>query len=811
MDGIDPSRPAGSAYRFGRHRLDPARRELWQDGQVVTLTPQVFDCLAYLIAHRERAIGRDELIAAVWGRADVTDTLLGQTIMHARRAVGDNGTVQHSIRTVPRFGYRWVDESLEVEAAADRATHAPPPVHAVAEQGEVPQADAAQPPSMARAGQRRGRHRLGRGLVGAALVAALLAGAVVALWDRAPPPDPAVEVTAANPRLVLVVPATVAAGDDRSWMPLGIMDAVAGELRLDGWPVVPSATAVALGSQAGTRPASWIADASGAGLVVRPEISHAGDQWQVRLKLDGVTSLPGHVDAEAGELLDAARLAGARLLAALKARPLPELARHDPDFAESQLLQRVEAELLAGRVDAARSRMAEAPAELLERPEVRLQAAGIEYRAGRLEEAEAGYRQVLDMAFTEDSGLLRARALLGLGSVARTRGLFADAVPHYEAALALLDETTSAEPAGLAHASLGISLSGVGRYDEAMAELARARVLLGTIGDAQGLAHIDSARAAVLADHGRLNEAVSLLQDAMARYMQLGMIAERYNQQLALAEVYRELLDHAAALQASGEAWDWFSGQPSSRLYPIAAATRISVLLDVGRIAEARQLAAGLSIEALSNGYQTDRLRLALADLDLQGSRWVEAERGYAAAIEAAALPEEMGIAWLQRLRILRLLDRGSEVASVYAAALADEPAGHGEDDRRCAVDALLRAEQAWADGDGEVAWRQYAVALRCANARGAPGLITLVVLSYGRALMGDARLADAAAVVGQVAPWAERDYDAALLHAEFHRRLGDQDAWKHWFDVASGLAGERVAPAWVGTPVVEQPLAPVR
>ncbi|MBN8726922.1 MAG: winged helix-turn-helix domain-containing protein [Xanthomonadales bacterium] len=805
MHGTEQRRPGGSLYRFGRHRLDPARREFWQDGEIVPLTPQVFDCLAYLIAHPERAIGRDELIAAVWGRVDVTDTLLGQTIMHARRAVGDNGTAQRSIRTVPRFGYRWVDESVTVVDGAQEGVPCPDPAPTMAPEsadepvpGEVP---------AARAG---GRPRGRRSAPGLALVALALAGLAVLAWvvrGDVPFTVPVANEPAANPRLVLVVPATVGPGDDHAWMPLGIMDAVAGELRLDGWPVVPSATAVALGSQAGTKPAAWISDASGANLVVHPEILRTGDLWRVRLRLDGGAGLPGHIDAGADELLDAARLAGARLLAALKARPLPELARHDPDFAASQLLQRVEAELLAGRIEAAEARMADAPPELLQRPELRLQAAAVEYRAGRLESAEAAYRQVLDLPSAEGAESLRARSLLGLGSIARTRGRFGDAVPHYEAAIALLDDDADPESAGVAHASLGASLSGLGRYDEAMAELARARVLLGTIGDAQGLALVDSARAAVLADRGRLNEAAPLLRDAITRYGQLGMIAERRNQQLALAEVHRELLEHAAALETAEEAWQWFAGQPSSRLYPIAAATRIGALLDVGKIQEARQLAAGLSTAALSEGYQTDRLRLALADLELQGGRWIEAERGYASAIGGAALPDEMGFAWLQRLRVLRLLDRDADVAAVYAAATTGAPASDANDAPQCALAALLRAEQAWATADREAAWRHYGDALRCANARGAPALITLVALSYGRALIGDARLADAAAIVGQVAPWAEHDYDAALLHAEFHRKAGDQAAWKHWLETAAGLAGERAAPAWLVAPIVERPV----
>lgn len=100
-------------YRFGEYDLDPAARELRRGTERVELPGSAFDGLVYLIAQRDRAVGRDELMAAIWGRADVADSLLGQTLVRLRRALGDNGETQQWIRTVPRFGYRWVGEVRE--------------------------------------------------------------------------------------------------------------------------------------------------------------------------------------------------------------------------------------------------------------------------------------------------------------------------------------------------------------------------------------------------------------------------------------------------------------------------------------------------------------------------------------------------------------------------------------------------------------------------------------------------------------------------------------------------------------------------
>ncbi|MEO6688171.1 MAG: transcriptional regulator, partial [Dokdonella sp.] len=95
-------------YRFDRFELDPATRELHENGERLVLPARAFDCLAYLIQHRDRAVGRDELIAAVWGRVEVSDALLSHTIVRIRRSLGDTGNEQRTIRTVPRFGYRWI-------------------------------------------------------------------------------------------------------------------------------------------------------------------------------------------------------------------------------------------------------------------------------------------------------------------------------------------------------------------------------------------------------------------------------------------------------------------------------------------------------------------------------------------------------------------------------------------------------------------------------------------------------------------------------------------------------------------------------
>src|SRR5262249_52924921 len=94
--------------RFGDCELDLGRRELRTGGDPVHVEPQVFDVLMYLIANRERVVGKDELIEAVWHGRIVSDVTLNSRINGARRAIGDSGKAQALIRTLPRKGFRFI-------------------------------------------------------------------------------------------------------------------------------------------------------------------------------------------------------------------------------------------------------------------------------------------------------------------------------------------------------------------------------------------------------------------------------------------------------------------------------------------------------------------------------------------------------------------------------------------------------------------------------------------------------------------------------------------------------------------------------
>ncbi len=109
------------SYEFGKFVLDTERLELSSGEGAVTLEPQVFALLAYLIRHRERVVSKDELIEEIWGGRIVSDGTLNSRINAARRAVGDSGVLQTVIKTYPKRGFRFVgkvvgDDDLQAQS-----------------------------------------------------------------------------------------------------------------------------------------------------------------------------------------------------------------------------------------------------------------------------------------------------------------------------------------------------------------------------------------------------------------------------------------------------------------------------------------------------------------------------------------------------------------------------------------------------------------------------------------------------------------------------------------------------------------------
>ena len=107
--------------------LDEGLFELRRDGVSVSLEPQAFDVLLYLIRHRDRVVAKEELMDEVWGGRFVSETAVTSRIKQVRRALGDDGQAQRLVRTLHGRGYRFVAEVTDTTLTEPPAASVPAP------------------------------------------------------------------------------------------------------------------------------------------------------------------------------------------------------------------------------------------------------------------------------------------------------------------------------------------------------------------------------------------------------------------------------------------------------------------------------------------------------------------------------------------------------------------------------------------------------------------------------------------------------------------------------------------------------------
>jgi len=105
-------------YFFENYAFDTDRRELHRGADIVSVAPQVFDLLDYLICNRQRVVSKDDLINVIWNGRSVSDAALTTRLNAARTAIGDSGEEQRLIKTLPRKGFRFVGQVREAQEPA---------------------------------------------------------------------------------------------------------------------------------------------------------------------------------------------------------------------------------------------------------------------------------------------------------------------------------------------------------------------------------------------------------------------------------------------------------------------------------------------------------------------------------------------------------------------------------------------------------------------------------------------------------------------------------------------------------------------
>lgn len=809
-------------YRFDRGTLDTAKRELHRDGQPVATTPSVFDCIAYLVAQRERAVGRDELIAAIWGRTQISDSVLRQTIMHARRAVGDDARRQEVIRTLSHFGYRWMADTTEGPVAAGAvSTIDSPDTAATGEeatqkpQSEIEPASATRPavpesdttvaevrlPDTATSrGLLRGRSRAARILGGLGLLLLVVSSVLVALVWRAGPqapdslraadrraalPAPSEFGLATGPWLIQPVQGEFESGD--GWQRLGLAEAIRDMLHAAEIVTLPAGITPASGAGMASASATTL-DALGARALVEPRIERDALGWKASLRLlqPGRATLEASADDD--DEIAAMRTAALHLLEAvgrtLRIEPAGE------DEAHLRLAYRYTAGVMSDRGDEAERwlRATGSPPPTL--AVVRLGAANAALELDRLQTAQTLFGAVLaDSA--ADTPQMRGRALLGLGRIAARGGDLAQAESYGRESIAMLARASGSDAdLGRAQAHLGVVLANRGRYEEAGDALAEARMRMEASQDPEREALLATGEAVLAGVRGRLHEATLALQRAEEAYMALGNVRRAMSARLDRADMQSDLLEWDQALATSEPLWRYVTSVDRSDLLPMAAAVRLRPLIDLGQLGAAKVLLAALDPRTGAQTFgarylalQQFRLLVALGEADA-ADKALDAWLG-----DGGDVPAMQGEAWVLQLRSLRHR-HGANAARERLADMRNWAARSPNEAQLWRW--LAEGEQQHAEGRTEEAWPDFEKSLAAAESLGVPMILAQVVEAYASALLASGRLDRAMTVAGRVVRCAERDLGCARLFEHLHRASGDRDGEQRMALAVRRLRGER-------------------
>lgn len=783
-----------TVYRFRNYELDPKYRELRRDGQLVALPLKSFDCLVYLVEHDDRVVGRDELIAAVWGKADINDHTLAQTLSRVRQALRDANGDADNIRTVPRFGYRWVmpTRRVQVDVAEDAVALETPIPPASVDPAVVP----AQPASLVAQERPRRQHGL---LALAGFVVAIASGVVYVVHIRTAEPSPPVAQTipaTSGDSTYLVMPVLVDAdASDVAWMRLGVMDYIGVALKEGGERrVLPNDQILSL--TAGTKQGGQLESAelgrlmalTGATHVVQAHARKTDAGWRFALDLfhgDTLRSYSGTAPAP----LEAVRAALNPMM-----RDLNLVGHLAPPSSHDETLQRIDAALLIGDLAQVQQLLDTNATQVAENSEFRLRVGQLALRRGRLDEARQSFRTLIDENPADISSGLRAQALLGLAGAELQRPDFDAADKGFTEAIALLRDGGDEQVLGNAYAGRGASYTNRNRFEDAMVDFGRARVALDRAGDRIGIARLEINIAAADAYRGRLAQAV----EAQDRSIKV-LTAFGVRDQLLVVlhnKIYVQLgmLDLEGARETSRLAFEQAQQFDNERMKRRIAAARTRVLLICGQLAEAGRLIDrfdAVAPAAVEPEFVSLRLELLLqqgnparaADLAMDSLERIAGSEGFAS---------QPLFAWTAYSGVDAALRSGRiELAERLIDRLAREPISARDDDRPMILD-LARAELLQARGSRAGARPLFSAALAAAEKGGDVGTIIAVASTWLRHLLGEHDLEAAAPVAGRLTAYAERDYGVARVLQAYYRASGQLTQADQIEARIRALAGER-------------------
>jgi len=772
-------------YHFGDFRLDPVARELSRNGEPITVAANALLCLVYLVEHRERAVGKDELVSAVWGRTDVSDNVLAQTIVRLRRALGDLSTEPGGIKTIPRVGYRWVLDTV-VSDAAD----------AIVEQA-LAQVQSTQDET-ATASTASWRQPWLRRSIWMALLFVLAGAAVYGRWSAGHHKPLRFDQGTA-----IVLPAEVNAPDDWKWLRLGLMDLVAGDVREAQIPVESSQTALELLNQGDISDSSRFAAFT---LVIQPHVTLDGNLWRVHLNATSPHGGTWQAESSSGNVFNAARSANQLLLVQIGMEA--QSGKAVSSDAKEQYLARIQAADFANAVDLARELIDKAPPDLRETPEFDYLKAVFHCNQGEYEPCKQGLADLLERLPADQQPVLRGRTLAQQYYVYFRDHDLAGGEAALNEAVQLLQKQKNPAYLAFAYAERGELEALDAKPDQAQLDYGLARVNYALAGDTAAALGMDESIAGLTMQRGQYARAIPVIQRAYDEYRRMGMRQFLPGPLQDLVISHRMLLHYRDELAASDRYWPFEQTHmefTEQIVRHILIYERARAVADNGRTLEASSLLEHLLADVALDpkgepGMQatTEILlaRLALERDDIQAAEsWIsKALTGH--LLENDSDQRDHADAWLTDVLVLQRAGKPEELKHAVAAMQA-WAAKLPDQDEWIAI-LLLRAQaiEAWGEGRRDQALDQLKLAMSKANELGVPEPMVDVGQAYTQALLVDGRVQEAVAVSGELSTWAQSDWRAAWTQACAYRALGQASSWERYRQKARELAGDRVLPA---------------
>jgi DNA-binding winged helix-turn-helix (wHTH) protein/tetratricopeptide (TPR) repeat protein len=794
-----------SSYRFHEFELIPETRRLTHRGVDVAVGVRVLEVVIYLVEHRARAVGRDELLSAVWGRADGGDATLAQAVLKARRALGDDGNAQNFIRTVARFGYQWVAPTSEAAAGASRevahvsAPSAADPVIAPTPHVATASIDRSDAPV-----PRSRRARFAFAAIAALVVVAIAFGIFRA--TRTPPPK-SVETAVTHatsdtvPGLILVAPARVhSLAPDDGWMRLGVMSLATQSLaNVPGHAVVPDETTLAAVAHAGAdASAEALRAATGASVVIVCEADRVGEDWRLDatvLNADGSAQI---VSARAGDPVAAASSLARNLRDLLAPEGTGDASEPMPPDVLA-LAAHMKAAILEAQNSRAITLLAAAPKAVADAPQIVLLQAEALTQLGRPADAIAALRPLVDRAaVTQTPPRWLPGAWTALGDAELARGQPAQADAYFRRAIQL-EAVADRRSLGMAWRGLGIAQVVRNDLDGAEQSYLRARLELEPVGDRLLLARVTDGLGYIATTRGRVADALMLYEQAAAMGAAAGLNETELGSRLNVAQAHHYLLHHAIALEKLRALLPRVRAIDYPALHTFGSIAYANALIETGAFDEARAELARWQV-AKSPDAATDAvvdvrldeagIRLALGDADaaIRLADAVRREHDIANApdrhLGALALLLNAHLAAGHREEAAAL----ARDASAWAIASAGPPAR---------VDALVaQARWAAAHGDAASALDHYRQALAIAREFGTPLVLRDAAVPYATFQLDAGAVDVARQTASVVGPYAEDDFEVALLMARVAAATNDADLARAYFGKAHKLAGQRWTPS---------------